>query len=71
MDLNRKSARIIVNTPPSTACPSLAGWDFLVLAGACQIGTAWAGLRLNLFMYPFIAHPRSEGAHTRAGGPVI
>ena len=25
------------------------GWCFPVLAGACQFGTAWAGLRLNPF----------------------
>ena len=52
---------------PSTCDSSMAGCCFSVLAGACQFGTAWAGLRLNSFI-----HSRAD-AHfvpsLRAGVP--
>ena len=36
--------------PPANPRWAVAGCFFSVLAGACQFGTAWAGLRLNSFI---------------------
>ena len=68
--LDKKRVDLTSDTPlvsaPSTARPSLAGWVFLVLAGACQIGTAWAGLRLNSFTQNLVfeIRLRSPTPHT-------
>ena len=38
------------STPSTARAPRWPAGFFLVLAGACQIGTAWARLRLNSFI---------------------
>ena len=45
-------AATYASAAPSTCDCSMAGCFFLILAGACKFGTAWAGLRLNSFI-PF------------------